>query len=101
MTGFAPISNGFLNEPSFSIVLCEELGLAVHQFRPMSFQRFDDPGVQLLSRATDEAAMSRILDQCVFEGIYHIRWCATLEDQLRGNQPSHSHLQLVLGKERD
>jgi hypothetical protein len=31
MTGFAPIGYGFFNEPSFSIMLGEELRLAVRQ----------------------------------------------------------------------
>jgi hypothetical protein len=47
MTGLAPVGGGFFNEPSFRIVLREQLGLAVHQLRVMGCERFGDPSMSV------------------------------------------------------
>ena len=60
-------------------MLREELGLAVHQLRGLSFQRFGDLGVQLLSSVAQQAAVSRVLHQRVLETIDRIGRHAALE----------------------
>src|SRR6516164_6504468 len=49
MTRLAPIKDGFLYEPSFAVMACEKLRLAVDQLGRKSFERFSDPSVQFLS----------------------------------------------------
>jgi hypothetical protein len=39
MTGFAPASDGFCDEPGFGVMLREELGLTVHQLGGTGFER--------------------------------------------------------------
>ena len=48
-------------------MLCEQLGLGVHDLGRMGFERFGDPRVQLLPGAAKQAGVRRILDQCVLE----------------------------------
>ena len=45
MTGFAPVGDGFFNQPSLCVMLCEKLGLAVHNLREAGFKRSGDPCV--------------------------------------------------------
>jgi hypothetical protein len=47
-------------------VLREELGLAVHQSRGMSFERFGDLRVQLPPSTPQQTAVSHVLQQRVF-----------------------------------
>ena len=101
MTGFTPVSSGFFNEPGFGIMLREELGLAVHQLGEMGFERFGDLRVQVLPRAPQKAAVSRILHQRVLKGIDRVRRLATLENQLGGDKASESIMQLVIGETGD
>jgi hypothetical protein len=67
----------------------------------MDFERFGDLCVQLLPSAAQQAAVSRVLHQGVFEGIDRVGRRATLEDQLGGYEARESSLQLVLWKTGD
>ena len=82
MSGLAPADDGFFNEPGLGVMLCEMFGLAVHQLGGTGLERFGDLLVQLLPSAAQQAAVSRVLHQRVFEGIDRVGWRATLEDQL-------------------
>jgi hypothetical protein len=101
MTGLAPAGDGFFNEPSFRIMLRKELGLAVHQLGGMCCERFGDPRVQLLPRAAQQAAMRRVLNQGVLEGVDRVGRGTSLEHQLGGDEAGESGLQLVLGEAAD
>ena len=69
-TGFAPAGDGFFDEPGLGVMLGEEFGLAVHQLGGMGFERFGDPGMELLSRAAQQSAVGGILDQRVLEQVF-------------------------------
>jgi hypothetical protein len=73
-------------------VLREELGLAVHQLGGMGFERFGDPRFQLLPGTAQQAAVRRVLDQRVLEGINRGGRRAALEDQLGRYEASESGL---------
>src|SRR5215472_8776055 len=79
-------------------MLCQQLGLGVHDLGRMGFERFGDPRVQLLPYAAKQAAMRRVLDQRVPETVNRVGWRTALEYQLGGDEPVESGLQLVLGK---
>src|SRR5690348_18427660 len=101
MTGLAPVGDRFFNEPRRRVVLRKKIGLSVHQLGRISFERFSDLRMQLLSGAAQQAAMCRVLYQRVFEGIDRVGWHAALEDQLGGDEPAKSTSQLVVGKTGD
>src|SRR6516162_10339176 len=82
-------------------MLCEELGLAVHQLRGMDFECFGDPRVQLLARAAQEAAMRGVLHQRMLEAVDRIWGRPSLEHQLGGDETDESCVQLVLRRSRD
>jgi len=63
----------------------------------MGFERFGDLRVQMLARAAQQAAMSRVLHQRVLEGIDCTGRRASLEYQPGRDEPHKSRFQLVLG----
>src|SRR5215472_14212847 len=93
-TGLAPIGNGFFNEPGLGIMLSQKLRLAVRQLGEMGFKRVADARVQLLPRAVQQAAMCRVLHQCVLEGIAASggvpRWKTSSEATRRASAASSS-----------
>jgi type II secretory ATPase GspE/PulE/Tfp pilus assembly ATPase PilB-like protein len=97
----SPAGDRFFDEPGFGVMLCEELGLAVHQLRGTGFERLGDLRVQLLPGAAQQAVVSRVLHQRVLEAIDRIGRDASLEDQLGSNEASESGLQLVFGETGD
>ena len=101
MTGLAPADDGFFNERSLGIMLCEELGLGVHQLGEMGFERFGDLRVQLLPSAAQQAPMRRVLHQRVLETIDRLGRRAALEHQLGGDEPRESGSQLIRRKAGD
>ena len=48
-------------------MLREEFGLALHHLGRMGFERFGNLRVQLLPGAPQQAAVRRVLHQCVLE----------------------------------
>jgi hypothetical protein len=82
-------------------MLCEELGLSVHDLGGIGLERFGDLRVQLLPRAAQQAAVGRIFYQRVLKAIDRVGRRATLEHQLGGEEASECRLQLVLGKAGD
>ncbi len=68
-TGLTPEDDGFFCEPSLGIMLCEQLGLAVHDLGEMGFERFGDLRVQLLARAAQQTAVRRVLHQRMLETV--------------------------------
>jgi len=101
MTGLAPAGDGFFNEPGFRIMVCEELGLALHQLGGMGSECFGDLCMQLLARPAQQAAMRRVLHQRVLEAIHGIGRRAALEHQFGGDEASEGDVQLVLGETGD
>src|SRR5215831_4030045 len=79
----------------------EKFGLAFHYLGRMGFERFRDLRVQLLPSATQQAAMNRLLDQSMLEGVDRVGRCASREDQLGSDEAAESGLQLLLGKMGD
>jgi hypothetical protein len=84
--GLTPEGDGFLNQPGFHKMLREELGLALHQLGGMGCERFGDLCVQLPARAAQQAAVRRVLHQCVLEAVERVGRCPSLEDQLGGSE---------------
>jgi hypothetical protein len=82
-------------------MLCEKLGLGVHQLGGMGSERFGNLRVQLLASAAQQAAMRSVLHQCVLEAVDRIGRRAALEDQFGSDEASESRFQLVLGKAGD
>ena len=82
-------------------MLREDLGLVLHQLGRMGLERCSDPGVQLLTSTTQQAAMRCVLHQRVLEAVDRVGRCATLEHQLGLDQPSNGAPQLVVGKAGD
>jgi hypothetical protein len=102
MTGLAPAGYGFFDKSGLGVMLCEELGLSVHDLGGIGLERFGDLRVQLLPRAAQQAAVGRrILYQRVLEAIDRVGRRATLEHQLGGEEASECRLQLVLRKAGD
>ena len=101
MTGLAPIGHGFFNKSGLGIMLREELWLTVYELGKIGRERSGDLRVQLLTSAAQQAAMRRVLHQCVLEGVECVGWCAALEDQLGSDEPGESGFQLVIAKARD
>ncbi len=100
-TSLAPASDGFFNESGLGVMLREELGLALHELRGVGFERFGDPRVQALARATQQTIVRRVLHQRVLKGVDRVGRRAALKDQLGRDEASESGLQLVLGKAGD
>jgi len=100
-SGLAPKDNGFFNEPGFRIMLCEELGLGVHQLGGKGLEGVGDLRMQLLPRSAQQAAVSCVLHQRVLEAIDRVGRRAPLNDQFGGDEASECCLQLVLGEAGD
>src|SRR5689334_14285206 len=83
---FQRVADRFVGETSFSAMLCHELRLCRRDLGEMAFERGGDMRVKLLASAAKKGAVSGILYQRVFEGVYRVRWRSTLEDQLGTNQ---------------
>jgi len=79
-------------------MLREEFELAVHQLRGKGFKCFGNLRMQLSPHATQEAAVTRVLHECVLEGIDRVGRHASLEHQLGGDDAGESGLQFVVGK---
>src|SRR5262249_29647631 len=79
MTGLAPIKDGFLNKPSFTVMAREKLRLAVDHLGGKSFERFGDPPVQFVSGSAQQAAISGVLHKRMLEGIDRIGWRTMLK----------------------
>ena len=62
-------------------MLREELGLAVHQLGEMGFERFGDPGMELLARAAQQSAVGGVLHQRVLEQVLGRGRRSALKDQ--------------------
>jgi len=58
----------------------------------LGFEHFGDLPVQLLARAAQQAAVSRILHQCVLEAIDRVWRCASLKHQLGSDEAAESSL---------
>ena len=86
LSRFQRIANRFVSETSFSAMLCHELRLCRDDLRELEFERGGDMRVKLLASAAEQRTVSGILYQRVFEGVYRVRRCSTLEDQLGTNQ---------------
>jgi hypothetical protein len=95
VTGLAPVLDGFFSEPSFGVMLREKFGLALRQFREMGFKRFGNLRMQLLPGTSQQAAVRRVLNQRVLEGVDRVGRRAALEHQLGSDEVSESGLQLV------
>jgi hypothetical protein len=67
----------------------------------MSFKRFRDVRVQLLSSTAQEAGMRHLLQQRVLEGIDRLGGRADADHQLGIDEPAERGSQLVLGKKGD
>ena len=52
MTRLAPEGDGFFNQPRLGIMVRKEFGLSVHQLGGKVFEGCGNPGMELLSRAT-------------------------------------------------
>jgi hypothetical protein len=81
MTCLAPAGDGFFDEPSFGVMLREEVGLSVHQLGIMGFEGRGDPGMELPSRPAQQGAVGRILDQGVLEQVFGCGRRPALKDQ--------------------
>src|SRR5262249_779195 len=86
MTGLAPPGDGFCNEPSLDIMLCEDLGLVLHHLGGMSRERFGDPGMELLPCAAQKSAVGSLLHQRVLEQVLGRRRCSALKDQASADE---------------
>ena len=81
--------------------LRKDLGLGIHQFAELDFERFGNPSVQLLPRAAQQTAMCRVLHQRVLEAVDRVGRHATLKYQLGTHKATESDLQFVFGKRGD
>src|SRR5580704_17645238 len=101
MTGFAPTRDRFFSQPGLRVMVCEELGLVLHQFREEGLELLGDLRVQLLTIAAQQAGMSRVLHQCRLKAIDRIWWRAALKHQLGGDEASERGFELALRKAGD
>ena len=73
-------------------MLRQQLGLAVDDHRRIGFERFGDLRVQLPAGSAQQAAMRRVLHQCVLEAVDRLGRRAALEHQLGRDEPPESCL---------
>src|SRR6185437_7934951 len=80
---------------------CNQLGLALRDFREVIFEGFSDSGMERTPRLAQQGAVSRIPHQDMLERIARVR-CATLpEQQTSRNETIKRRLQLRLRFARD
>jgi hypothetical protein len=79
-------------------MLREKLGLAFYDLGRMGLERVGDLRMQLLPGVAQQAAMRRVLHQCMLKTVDGLGQQAALEDQLGSDELAKCRLQLVLGK---
>ena len=73
MPSFAPKVYSLLNQTSFGVVPRRQLGLAIGDVRKVAFERLGDAGVKRTAMLAQQAAISRVLHQGMFEEIACVR----------------------------
>ena len=75
----------------------QRLGFRGLDVREALLDHARDPAVQLLSAALEQRVTSRVLHQCVLEGVDRVRRCATTEGQSQLGQLNQGVIELVAG----
>jgi hypothetical protein len=81
LAGGQPKRNGSFSKPRSREVVSQHFGFGSFDFREALFDHLCDLAVQLLSTAFEQRVISRVLHQCMLEGVDRIGRRATAEGQ--------------------
>ena len=70
---FTPKAHSLLDQTGLSAVARQQFGLGLGNFGELALKCFRNAGVKRSSRLTQQGAVGRVLDQCVFEEISRVR----------------------------